>query len=185
MANYGITGSDLLGTPANLSADVNQRQPSNTSYLSPTSFRFYIGSVPAVTYFCQAANIPSIDLPELVHSNPFTDINEVGSKPTFGELTVRFIVDEDMVNWREIYDWMRGIGNFEDFNHHIDPESDHKSDARLVILTGSMNANLEVIFKDCFPKSIGAIEFDSATSDLEYITCEVTFAYDTYEVVKL
>ena len=73
MANYGITGSNLPGTPANLSADVNQRQPSNTSYLSPTSFRFYIGRVPAVTYFCQAANIPSIDLPELVHSNPFTD----------------------------------------------------------------------------------------------------------------
>tara|TARA_B100001094_G_scaffold333124_1_gene408826 strand:- start:52597 stop:53154 length:558 start_codon:yes stop_codon:yes gene_type:complete len=185
MANYGITGSDLLGTPANLSADVNQRQPSNTSYLSPTSFRFYIGRVPAVTYFCQAANIPSIDLPELTHANAFADVKEIGSKPEFGELTVRFIVDEDMVNWREIYDWMKGISNFEDFRENINPEGDHKSDTRLVVLTGSMNANLEVTFKDCFPKSIGAINFDSAISDLEYVTCEVVFGYDTYEITKL
>tara|TARA_Y100000310_G_C20625204_1_gene785460 strand:+ start:549 stop:1109 length:561 start_codon:yes stop_codon:yes gene_type:complete len=181
----GISAGDLPGTPSTLSADINVRQPSNTSYLHPTAFRFYIGRVPSVTYFCQAATLPSIDIASIERPNMFSDIKEVSGKPTYGDLTIRFLIDEDMENWRSIHDWMRDISAFEDFRDVIKPDSDHKSDVRLVILTNGMNPNVEVAFKDCWPSSLGAIEFDSAVADLENLTSEVTFAYDTYSIVKL
>tara|TARA_Y100000310_G_C20436301_1_gene693894 strand:+ start:215 stop:772 length:558 start_codon:yes stop_codon:yes gene_type:complete len=180
----GITGSDLPGVPPT-SSDINVRQPSNTSYLHPTCFRFYLGRVPAVTYFCQAVNLPSIDLPPIERPNMFADVKEIIGKPTYGDLTVRFLIDEDMENWRAIHDWMRDISAFEDFREVIVPESDHKSDARLVILTNGMNPNVEVTFKDCWPTSLGAMEFDSAVTDLEALNVDVTFSYDSYSVVKL
>ena len=181
----GITAGDLPGIPPTLSADINLRQPSNTSYLHPTAFRFYLGRIPAVTYFCQAVNLPSIELPTLVHSNIFADIKEASGKPIYGDLSVRFLVDEDMVNWKALHDWMRDISDFEDFRDIITPESDHKSDARLVVLSNGMNPNVEITFKDCFPTSLGSLDFDSATTDLEAMTATVTLAYDTYSVVKL
>ena len=185
MVTEGITAGDLPGIPPTLSADINLRQPSNTSYLHPTAFRFYLGRVPSVTYFCQAANLPSVDLTALDRSNMFADIKEVPGKPVYGDLTVRFLIDENMENWRAIHDWMRDISTFEDFREVITPIADRKSDARLVILTNGMNPNVEVTFKDCWPSSLGSVEFDSAVTDLENLSADVTFSYDTYSIVKL
>jgi len=90
-----------------------------------------------------------------------------------------------MENWRSIHDWMRDIASFEDFEEIITPEADHKSDARLIVLSGGMNPNVEIVFKDCWPSAIGPIEFDSAVTDLEAISTEVTFTFDSYSVTKL
>ena len=49
MANYGITGSDLPGVPADLSVDINQRQLSNPNTLKPTSYKFAIGRVSGIS----------------------------------------------------------------------------------------------------------------------------------------
>ena len=185
MVTAGITGSDLLGVPASLPVDINSRQPSNTSYLHPTAFRFYLGRIPSVTYFCQAANIPSMDVAELEFTNMFANIKECSGKPAYGALTIRFLIDEDMENWRAIHDWMRDISLFENNTEILKPESDHKSDARLVVLTNGMNPNVEVTFKDCWPTSIGEVSFDSAVTDLENLNVDVTFAFDSFDVVKL
>ena len=48
-----------------------------------------------------------------------------------------------------------------------------------------MNPNVEITFKDCWPSSLGAVEFDSAVTDLEALNVDVTFAFDSYSVVKL
>jgi hypothetical protein len=181
MTNFGITGSDLPGVPPSLPADINLRQPTNTSLLGPTSFRMVMNRIPSVTYFCQAANIPNMSIESIDRSNMFVDIKEIG-KPSFGDFSVSFLVDEEMKNWKAIYDWMRSITAFEDFSE-IEPNyKDHKSDVVLMVTTAGKNPNIEVTFKGCFPTDLGAISFDSTTTDIDPITADLTLAFDSFDL---
>ena len=185
MAVGTTQGVDLPGVPPTLKASPKDRQPDNPNYLNPTYFRFFLNRVPAVTYFCQAVNLPGISIEPIDQDTFFANAKHIGSKASFDELSLRFVVDEDLQNWREIHDWIRSISNAEDFHDYIQPEADHVSDAVLTILTSGMNANLEVVFKNCFPTSLGGIEFDSAVTDMDSITSEISLSYDSYEIRKL
>lgn len=180
-SNFGITGSDLPGIPPSLPADINQRQIANTSLLGPTSFRMVMNRVPEVTYFCQSANIPSISVDAIDRSNMFVDVKEIG-KPSFGDFTVTFLIDEEMKNWRAVYDWMKSIAAFEDFTEIEEQYADHKSDVILMVTTAGMNPNIEITLKGCFPTDLGAVAFDSTTTDIEPITADLTLAFDSYDV---
>jgi|TARA_Y100000034_G_C6821721_1_gene370139 hypothetical protein len=184
-ANFGadgVTGSDLPGVPTTLDPNPLNRQPENTNYLQPTAFRFFLHRNPAVTYFCQSTSLPGIELGAIEQSNMFANVKQINSKPVYENLNVTFTVDEKLKNWLEIHDWMRSVSNFEDFDDYIIPEGDHFSDATLIITTNAMNPSVEVSFKNCFPVSLSAIEFDSTVSEIEPLSSTATFAYDTYSL---
>ena len=86
------------------------RQPTVLDYSSPTQFRFMIHQLPKVEFFTTAANIPAISLGELVIPTPYKSIPILGDNLTFDNLTISFIVDEELQNYRTIHDWMVGIG---------------------------------------------------------------------------
>jgi len=48
-----------------------------------------------------------------------------------------------------------------------------------------MNPQINIKFQQVFPISLSAIEFDSTATDIEYVTADVTFKYDIYEVQNL
>jgi hypothetical protein len=181
----GITGSDLPGVPSSLGVSPDKRQPTNTNQVGSTNYRFFLHRAPAVTYFCQSVILPGVDIDALEQETFFASVKQPGYKPNFSDFTIKFLIDEDLQNWREIYDWMKSYSGFEDFDGFTSPEADHFSDATLMILTSGMNANLEVTFKNCFPTSLGSIEFDSSIDDIEALTTDITFAFDSYSINKL
>ena len=73
----------------------------NRNFLSPTGFRFSIKRCPAATFFCNKANIPSLDLGVAQQTTYFKDIDRPGDKIQFGDLTITFLVDEDLVNYMD------------------------------------------------------------------------------------
>ena len=48
-----------------------------------------------------------------------------------------------------------------------------------------MNPQINFRFQQVFPISLSAIEFDSTLTDIEYVTADVTFKYDIYEIQNL
>ena len=56
------------------------------------------------------------------------------------------------------------------------------SDATIIVNTSSNNANVEFMFQDCFPTSLGSIEFASDSQGLEYATCDLTLRYTLFKV---
>ena len=68
--------------------------PDNLSYLSPVGFRFSVKKLPAVNYFCQAANIPGLSTTAIPIDLPVSRMYVEGLKPEFEDLTIRFVVDE-------------------------------------------------------------------------------------------
>ena len=85
--------------------------PGNKNFLAPVGFKFVIGRTPNVDYFCQSASIPEVSIGVRDIPTPVKDYSIPGDKMTFGDLTIRFLVDEDMVNYMEIYKWLKGLSN--------------------------------------------------------------------------
>ena len=86
------------------------RQPDLLDYSSPTQFRFIIHQLPKVEFFTTAANIPDLSLGEMVIPTPYKSMPILGDQITFGNLSTSFIVDEELQNYRQIHNWLIGIG---------------------------------------------------------------------------
>ena len=181
---------------ANWQAD----QPTNLNYLSPVNFDLLINKLPKTKYFCVGATLPGINFSEAQHNTTLAIESYLpGDKITFDPLVVRFAVDEDMKNYQEIYNWIMALGpghDTDDFKTLVGStkytgtsittrgdDLEMYSDATLMINTSSNNANVEFNFIDCFPTSLGAIEFSTDAQDVAYAQCDLTLRY-TYYTIK-
>ena len=166
-----------------------QNQPTNTSFLSPIGFKFQLNNFPEVNYFCQSATLPGISIGSISVPTPLKTIDLPGDEVAFEELSIRFIVDENMKNWLSIYDWIIGLGfptkEGQEKYTKLAINSELTTDATLTVLTGNMNAQINFVFNECFPLSLSSVAFDSAGTDVEYVTADVSFRYDVYTVQNL
>jgi|SaaInlV_100m_DNA_2_1039680.scaffolds.fasta_scaffold01051_4 hypothetical protein len=161
-----------------------ERQPDNLNPLYPTYFQFSLEKTPKLTYFCQSVNLPGMSLNMIPQSTRFVNIPQSAGSPEFDDLTVNFLVDENLTNWLEIWNWMRTASNTKDHTEYIDAK-DHYSDASLVVLNSAMNAKIRVEFENIIPTSISALEFDSTVSNPDAMVATATFQYTTYEIINL
>ena len=166
-----------------------QDQPINTSFLSPIGFKFQLNNFPAVNYFCQSATLPGVSISFIEVATPLKSIQMSGDEVSFEELSIKFIVDENMKNWLSIYDWIIGLGfptkEGQEKYAKLAIASELTTDATLTVLTSNMNAQINFVFRECFPLSLSSIAFDSGGTDIDYVTADVSFRYDVYTVENL
>ena len=81
-------------------------EPINKNYLQETNYRFFLKKTPALNYFCTGVSMPSLTMNSIDMHNPFQKIPETGVQATFDQLTINFIIDEEMENYLEIQKWM-------------------------------------------------------------------------------
>ena len=171
----------------------------NRNFLQPQGFRFQVARAPKVTFFGNAVNIPGMTLRTTVQTTPgLKDIPLPGEIIDFEDLNLRFLVDEDLQNYQEIQNWIRGLG-FPESLEEIYELQDQKvgtardgntktmnlySDGTLTILDAMQHENFKVKFQELFPYSLSTIQFDATLSDTEYFTAEVSFKYLNYSIVK-
>ena len=168
--------------------------PDNLNYLSNISFRLTMEDAPHMTWFCQAANVPGVSIDAIEVYNPNATVPLAGSKVNFEELSVRFIVDEHLKNWTEIYDRIIALGLAEGYEKYrklknsgpnLTARGGTISTIVLTLLTSAMNPQMEFHFYDAFPTNVSSIEFDSSSADLEYFIASATFRYTNYEIKNL
>ena len=166
-----------------------QGQPINTSFLSPIGFKFQLNNFPAVNYFCQSASLPGVSISSISVPMQLKNIDIAGDEVTFEELSIKFIVDENMKNWLSIYDWIIGLGfptkEGQEKYAKLAIASELTTDATLTVLTSNMNPQINFRFQECFPTSLSAVAFDSGGTDIDYVTADVSFRYDVYTVENL
>jgi hypothetical protein len=173
-------------------------QIDNRNFLSPTGFKFTLTRTPKVGFFCNQANIPDLNLGVAVQPSYLKDLDTPGDKIVFGDLNLRFLVDENLENYMEIQNWIRGLGYPEKLSQFADLEQsgfvqgnyvkDRQniySDGTLQVLTSSQIPNFQVSFKDLFPYSLSTMTFDATDTDIQYFTADVSFKYTIYNVVDL
>ena len=172
----------------------------NRNFLSPVGFKFTLDRAKKVSYFCNQANIPDINLGVAVQPTYLRDIPTPGDKLEFGDLTLRFLVDEDLGNYMELQNWMRGLGypeNMDEFQDLTEQSvlggsfgfarsgDNIYSDGTLQILSNNLVPAFQVVFSDLFPYSLSTVQFDATDTDVEYFTADVSFKYTVYSLTDL
>ena len=192
--------------------NVISREPSKSDYASPIQFRFKCTKLPLVEFFVQSANIPGISLGSATQTNPLYDIPLPGDKITYAALDMSFLVDENLNNYKEIHDWILGLGfpsNNQQFQDLQSTGSDRfpgssrstaatgtstpqplneggiYSDAILTVLNSKNIAKTEIRFQNVYPTSLGGLNYDVRQTDVDYLNASVSFNYMNYDIVQI
>jgi predicted nucleotidyltransferase len=134
-------------------------------------------------YFCQTASLPTITMSEVLMPTPFVSV-KAPSKLDFDELSITFVVDEEMKNWLEIFNWMRSTTNVENYDEFKSANT-HTTTANLIILNSSKNPKINVTFEGLYPRTLGSLDFSSTVIDPEAFQCTATFSYRNYNIELL
>jgi hypothetical protein len=127
----------------------------------------------------------------------------VGDKNSFGDFTIRFLITEDMSNYIQIYEWLVALGFPNSYNQYRNFAGDRLnlfpfvkdsrgapiavaySDASLTIMDSNNVPKTNINFKDAFPISVEALDFDITSSSVEYFVGIASFKYKTFEIEAL
>jgi len=192
--------------------NIQTRQPAKMDYASPVQFRFKIAKLPQVEFFIQTVNLPGISIGEATVPTPLYDYPVPGDEISFQSLDISFLVDENLNNYKELHDWLSGLGFGKSHQQFADmratgtdrfpgtaastaasgtatpgplPEGSIYSDATLTILNSKNIAKTEVRFQNVFPTSIGSLSYDVQAADVDYLKAQASFSYINYDIVQI
>ena len=192
------------------SVQATTRQPTVMDYSQSNQFKIFMPIFPTVEWFVVRCNIPSVTLGQADQYTPFVDIAVVGDKLQYGDFNITFIVDEQLKNYMEMYNWVKNIGfpfsGQDQFNRLDRPDGQNRgansqvrvnnsstyvesndrdlyTDIVVTILSSKNNPVAEVFVYECFPVSLGTIEYNQQETDTSYATCDVGFAFTWYDVI--
>ena len=167
------------------------KQIQNRNFLSGVAFKFNLAKFPKVDFFSNSARIPELNLELTTQPSYLKNIDVPGERLTYGDFTLRFLVDENMENYISVYNWLTGLGfpettkEFADLIKDKDGQRDAKEafcDGTLRILNSNFREVAKVKFNDLFPTSLTSLDFDATNTDVQYFTAEATFKYTLYKI---
>jgi hypothetical protein len=115
-----------------------------------------------------------------------------GEKLSFGELSIQFLIDENMANYVAVHNWLVGLGfpqSHDQYKNFISTRTSSLdnnellagySDGTLQILNSSNNPSRSIFFVDMFPTSLSQIQLQSTVTDTTYLAANATFGYTYY-----
>ena len=170
------------------------RTPQNTNFLQPSKFILSFGRLPTVQYFCQNANLPGVSVGSTPYATPLIDVPIPGSKLSYGEFSIKFIIDEEIQSWNELYKWFLAIASptsLADRAHYNNLQNSNVakpsifSEATLTIMTALNNPGIRINFHRLFPISLSDINFDTTLSADTIITADASFRYEYFDIVSV
>ena len=168
--------------------------------MSVVGFKFLLNRCHKGDFYFNTANIPDVTLGTAVQTNYLRDIPLPGDKLVYGDLNITFMVDEDMENYLQLYQWITSLGfpeSLSQFDELKDtdrllPEQprsgdafNERSDATLMILNSDYNPSVKIKFKDVFPVSLSAVPFDATAEQQTYYTATASFRYTIFDVIDV
>jgi hypothetical protein len=140
--------------------------------LSQLNFKFKLDRTPEIEYRAQSVNIPSMSLGTASVPTPFVAIPMPGNL-TYGDLTLEFLVGENLRDYLSIFNWMVALGRPDNLEQY----RNWRSDCSVFILDSNLRANLTYRFTDAYPIELSGITFDTTLTDTQYATSSVTFRF--------
>ena len=127
-----------------------------------------------------------------MQSTYLKDLDIPGDRLTYGDFSLRFLVDENLENYMAIHNWLTGLSfpetaqQYRDLttnNDGVEDFNEQFSDGSLHILNSNFRDSAIVKFRDLYPVSLTSLEFEATDSDINYFTAEASFKYTVYNVL--
>ena len=149
----------------------------NFNMLAPTGFRITIDSskFSNLEYFISAVSLPTVSLSEAEASFRNYQGFVPGDQVSYEPLDMTFVLDEDMKNYTEVFDWIQS---------NAKENVPAKHDIILSVLTSHNNVNKQIRFVNAMPTSLGGVEFNTQLDTVDYLQSTVSFRYDRFEIIR-
>ena len=153
------------------------------NFLNPSSF---VMTLDSQTYSGAQFTVQTMMLPDVsAEGAPVTfkqvNVAMAADKVMFAPLELSYLIDEDLLNYKEIFDWMKmGI----ETNHQqAIIGNNHVRDLTLTVMNSANNVTKQINFIDAYPTSLSSLPFDITTTDVEYLTAVASFQYSYYQFI--
>ena len=155
----------------------NQRVK-DINFLAPNNFEFFIDNktYPNASFLVTDVDFPAFTIGAAEVASSMRVAPFHADKVTYDRLSVTFIVDENMINYLEIHDWMLAQVTYNDKY----PEDSKRRDIKLIINSSHNNKVQTVTFIDAFPTDMSPISFTSRINDIDYVNVNVQFAFSYF-----
>ena len=133
----------------------------------------------------QTLSIPSVTMEtaKVVRSPKLSNTMMAGTGTEYEDMQVTFLIDEDMLSYSELYEWMLTMQN------PCGPTTESATNVprtTLLHILDNTKENTVATFKfhEMYPKALGEVEFNyTETGDLESMTCICTMGYVYFEMI--
>lgn len=169
-----------------------------SNFLHRNKFQLVIPSFEAVRFLSTEVQIPAIELPSASAESPLSRMALAGDKARFSPLVFQFLVDEELINYKSIYDWIMGIGYVESNSAYSDYQSKveyelklgapklGEQDISIAVLDSKDNPIAHFDFINAIPISLSfQSPLDTKVTNIDAMTATVVFDYDYYEMKLL
>ena len=153
--------------------------------LTENSFVFNVDRLKTLNPHVKSVNLPGVDLAPIKSPTAVERLIDVSNDFQWSPIRAQFLVDEDLLNWFEIWDWMSSIGfpqSQEQFRQIIADKGGlikgQFSEGTLIVNSAAQNPIVEVSFRNMMPVSLSGIDFTAASAG--NVTAFVQFAYQDY-----
>lgn len=156
------------------------KKDASTNFLAPNNFELVIDNLtfPNVSYFVTNVNVPSFNINRTDTGFATRTAHLHADKVQYDDLTVSFLVDEDMQNYLELHDWMLA----QVIQNDNYPSDSKRRDIKIIMNTSHNNKTRIITVQDAFPTNLSDIQLDSQITDIGYVTCTATFAYSYFTI---
>ena len=157
----------------------------NLNPLYNNYFQLFFGrGTKRMELMCQKVSLPGISIGE--QPQP-TTLGTTIPVPTLGiqfePLTVEFIVDSELKNWKSLYSWIRNVTNIKDAtSHNLDYEDwHHQATLNLYSATDKCSPT-SIYFWHIIPISLTGMLFRSDSADALPQSATCKFKYSHYTI---
>lgn len=170
-----------------------QEIPLNKNPLTKQNWKFGFKKTPNIRYFLQTVNLPGVfagyvDVPGPVGRKKIPLVGN-GSL-AYDNFMMSFIVDEDMENYLEILEWIKGNNAPDNFEQRMLIEQKPSgqgvySDGVLIVSNSMHIPKVEFLFQDMFPVTLSGLEFTTVDSDKTHVTATAEFRFMGYSARRM
>jgi hypothetical protein len=122
-----------------------------------------------------AVNIPALAMPEAVTVSRNREGWVPGDKISYGQMTVSFILDENLANYKAVYAWMLQNRN---------TQTVFMGDVTVTIYSGKNNPLMTIRFPGTFPVSLSDIPLSAQETDPQPVIAQMVLQFDRMEVIS-
>ena len=196
------------GTAGDTTINPDARQPTVFDYSQSNQFRINIPIFPLTEWFVVSCNVPGVTMGQGVVPTPLLDIPFIGDKLTYDQFNMTFMVDEQLKNYIELHDWLVNMAapqkssqfGARTSDYVVRPSQPTKfyrdgaevtgstsdrdlyCDIELYILSSKNNPVAKITMQEAFPVTLSALDYTQQDTDLNYVQCNVSFAFMLYTI---
>jgi hypothetical protein len=148
-------------------------------FLHPSKFVFVIDTpeLSSISFNCQTVNIPTISVAAVDTGYRQYTPKSPGDKLVFDDFNATFLIDEDMTNYKTVYEWLISL-----VQRTETAEPPTKRDVTLLIYSNNNQLSTRIQMIGAFPVSLSPLEFQATLTEDDPLVADVSFAIDYYEI---